>query len=110
MRKLSLVILSIAVCEPGFLAAGYKWGERQTARSFLTISSYEDASDTKMFTKMGVMLHDGEIDDLSKYVSLMAQMSYENMLSKASTLNISVDSEADEYFKLNRSKLAVVAP
>lgn len=110
MDKFKKMVVCILISAPIFLVTGYKWGEHSAANEFISISSTSNAGDIKIYTKMGVLLHNKEYERLAKYISAMAYVSYESMHQHNQLFEQPIDSEANEYFISNQSKLVPIAP
>ena len=110
MSELKRMAISIVISAPLFLVVGYKWGEHITANEFISVASISDATETKIYTKMGVLLYNQEYEILEKSISAMAHTSYFSMQQRNQQFGHPIDKDADEYFNSNKSKLAPIAP
>ena len=110
MDKFKGMVIGIVILVPLFLIAGYKWGEHVTANEFISISGISNAGDTRIYTKMGVLIYNKEYDRLAKYISAMAHASYVSMYQHNQLFGQPIDTEVNEYFNSNKSKLVPVAP
>ena len=110
MYKLKIIVLTVVFSAPLFVVAGYKWAEHKTSLRFIEISVSDLATETKAFTKMGVMLHNRDLDNLSTYISIMAYKTHSDMIDSAHLFGLPVDSDATSYFNSNKSKLVSPNP